>query len=105
VLTVATLPTEDVHIALLVMSSTVPSLKVPVAVNCCTEPTGTEGLAGVTLIEAITAEVTVNTVVPVIEPEAADMVALPVAIALANPVLSTVAISISDEFHVAPEMF
>jgi len=104
-LTVATLPAEDVHIALFVMSCMVPSLKVPVAVNCCTDPTGSEGLAGVTAIEAMTAEVTVNTVLPVMEAEAADMVTLPTARVLANPVLSTVAIVISDELHIAPDMF
>ena len=78
-LTVATLPTDDVHVALLVMSCVLASEKVPLAVNCCVDATGTEGFAGITVIETTTAVVTVRTELPVMEPEVAEMVALPAA--------------------------
>jgi len=104
-LTVATLPTDDVHVALLVMSCVLASEKVPLAVNCCVDATGTEGFAGITVIETITAVVTVRTELPVMEPEVAEMVALPAATVLAKPVLSTAAIVASDELHAKPDIF
>ena len=104
-LMVATLPAEDVHVPVLVISSVLPSLNIPKAVNCCNEPTGTEGLAGVTVMDRITADVTVNTVLPLIGPEVADIVALPALSVLANPVLSTVAVVVLDELHVGADIF
>jgi hypothetical protein len=104
-LMVATFPAEEVQMALLVMSWVLASLKVPLAVNCCREPTGSDRLTGATVMDRITAEVTVTTVLPVMEPETADMVVVPVVRVVANPVLSTVAIARSDEFHTASEMF
>jgi hypothetical protein len=50
-LTVATAGLDDDHVAVLVRSCVLLSLKVPVAVNCCELPTLTDGLAGVTSIE------------------------------------------------------
>jgi hypothetical protein len=104
-LMVATLPAEDAHVPLLVMSCVLPSLNVPLALNCCTEPTGTDRVAGVTVTDRITADVTVNTVLPVMEPEVADIAVLPAVRVLANPVLSTVALVVLDELHVAADIF
>ena len=42
-----------------------PSLKVPVAVNCSVSPLAIEGFAGVTLIDASVAAVTVSVIFPV----------------------------------------
>jgi hypothetical protein len=104
-LMVATLPAEDVQVPVSVISSVPPSLNIPEAVNCCNEPTGTEGLAGVTVMDRITADVTVNTVLPVTESEVADIAVLPAVRVLANPVLSTVALVVLDELHVAADIF
>jgi hypothetical protein len=102
-LTVAILPSLDVQVAELVMSCVVASVKVAVAVNCAVVFVGTEGFAGVTVIRETVALVTVNTVLPLIDPEAAVMIALPVAALFAKPLTSTVAMVESEELHVAEE--
>ena len=51
VLMVATNVAAEFHVAELVRFCALPSLKVPVAVNCCVAPFAMEGLAGVTAIE------------------------------------------------------
>ena len=50
-LTVATGVLEELHCTELVRFWVLPSLKVPVAANCCLVPNAIEGLAGVTAIE------------------------------------------------------
>jgi hypothetical protein len=42
---------DELHVAVLVRFWVVPSLNVPVAVNCCVVPFTTEGFAGVTAID------------------------------------------------------
>ena len=83
-----------------VISRVVPSENVPVAVNCWVDPTGMIGLAGVTAMEDTVEELTVRVVNPEIVPEAAVMVAVPAATAVARPLLSTVATEVLDEFQV-----
>lgn len=85
VLMVATAGVPELHCTVPVMFCVVPSLKVPVAVNCCVTPWGREGMAGVTAIETRAAEVTVAVAEPVIEAEAAVIVVLPDAALDANP--------------------
>ena len=55
------------------------------AVNCCVPPLIIEGLAGVTAMETSTGAVTVRLVEPVIEPDTAEIVVLPVATPVASP--------------------
>jgi hypothetical protein len=56
----------------------------------------------VTAIEVNTAAVTVSVAEPLVDPDLAVIVALPVATAVANPVvLFTVATVVFDELHVA----
>jgi hypothetical protein len=50
-LIVATPGTEELHVAVLVRFSVLPSLYVPVAVNCCVATAGMEGFVGVTAID------------------------------------------------------
>lgn len=50
----------DAHVALLVRFCVLPSLKVPVAVNCYVSPFAIVGLPGVTAIDCSTAAVTVS---------------------------------------------
>jgi len=63
-------------------------------------PTGMLGLTGVTEMEDRVAEVTVRVVLPEIVPEAAVMVAVPAAKAVAKPVLLTVATDGLEEVQV-----
>lgn len=97
---VAILPFDDVQVALLEISCVLPSLNVPVAVNCCVAPAAIEGLAGVTRIEAMIAEVTVVDALAVIDPTVAVIVTLPMATVVTTPLLSTVAIVVSEESQV-----
>jgi hypothetical protein len=70
-----------------------------VAVNCCVAPVAIEALAGATVIETST-DVTVRVVEPLIDPEAAWIVVLPVATPVAKPALVIVATAVFDELQV-----
>jgi len=71
-LTVATEVFEELQVTEFVRFCVLPSLYLPVAVNCCVLPFAIDGFAGVTVIdESTTAPVTFRFVEPVIEPEAA----------------------------------
>src|SRR5277367_4667594 len=61
VVIVAVAVVPDDHVTLDVRFCVVPSLKVPVAVNCCVAPLVIEGFAGVTAIDCSVAAVTVST--------------------------------------------
>ena len=58
--TLATAAFDEVHVAEPVRSCVLPSLKVPVAANCCVVPNASEGFAGVTTIDCSTAAVIVS---------------------------------------------
>lgn len=58
----ATPPEEELQVAETEMSEVEPSLKVPVATNCCVDPRGMEGLAGATAILTRAPAVTVSNV-------------------------------------------
>ena len=76
---------SDDHATVAVRSWVLPSVNLPVAVNCCLVPSAIEGLGGVNAIDASTAAVTVNVVVSVTEPEVARIFAVPVPKPVANP--------------------
>jgi hypothetical protein len=84
-LTVATEPADEIHVAVAVRFCVVPSLYVPVAVNCSVYPAATDAMFGVTAIEVSTG-VTVSVAEPVILPEVAVIVAVPAATPVVNPV-------------------
>jgi hypothetical protein len=67
------------------MFCVLPSLNVPVAVNCCVTLSGRVGIAGVTEIETSVAAVTVTFAEALIEPEVAVTPVLPIATLLAFP--------------------
>jgi hypothetical protein len=102
-LTVAVEGVFELHIAVEVRFRELLSLNIPVAVNCCVVPKEMDELAGVSSIETSAAAVTVNVVVPVIEPEVAIIVVEPVLTALASPaetaVLLIVATVVRAELH------
>ena len=99
-LTVAIAVADEVHVTVLVRVCVVPLLYVPVAVNCCFSPAGTDGDAGVTAIEVSTAAVTVNVAAPWMVPDVAVIVAVPFATLVASPPLLIVAIVVADEVQV-----
>jgi hypothetical protein len=73
---------------------------VAVAANCWLVPSAIDGFAGVTDIESSAAGVTVTTVVPLIDPEVAVMVAAPKLDVLTNPVGDTSTVAVNDELHI-----
>jgi len=99
-LMVAAAALNDVQVTVVVMSWVLLSLKVPVAVNCLVVPTAMLEFAGVTAIETRAAAVTVRDAVPLIPPDVAVMVAVPVPVLLANPVASIAATDVEDEDQV-----
>ena len=91
----------DAHVTLPVRSCIELSLNVPIAVNCCVFPAGTDGFAGVTAIDDSTAAVTVNVVVPLTDPDAALIVTGPPNFTpVASPAALIVAMVVSDVLHV-----
>jgi len=84
-LIVAVAVVPDVHVVVLVRSSVLPSVKVPVEANCWLVPKAIDGVAGVIVNETSAAEVTVAVVEPVTDPEVAVTLAVPSAILLATP--------------------
>src|ERR1700676_3175103 len=101
VLIAATVTTEELHVAVLLRFCVVPSLNVPVAVNCCVPPFVTEGFAGVTAMDTSVAAVTVSVVLPVMLLEAAWIVVVPAPTAVAKPAALIVATVTAEELHVA----
>jgi hypothetical protein len=83
-LMVATETTLEVQLTL-VNTCELPSLKLPVAVNCCPAPCTMVGANGVTAIDASVAAVTLRLAEPVIEPEVAITLAVPLACPVTMP--------------------
>ena len=94
-LTVATVPSEELQCAVPETSCVLPSLNVPLAVNCWVVPNGTEEAAGSTAIAVNVAAVTVKVVEPLMFPEVAVIDVVPVPALEAKPVLLIVATPIS----------
>ena len=102
--TVATLAFEVFQIASAVTSRVEPSVKSPLAVNCFVNPTGTEMLSGVMVIERGKAlDTTARVAAPLNDPRVALMIVFPTPTVVATPSLPaavlTVATSARDEAH------
>jgi hypothetical protein len=82
----------------------VPSLKVPVAVNCCVAPLVIDGFAGVTAIDCSVAAVTVSTVEPEIDDDVAVIVEVPTPAPVASPVALIVAVVVVPDDQVTVEV-
>jgi hypothetical protein len=89
----------ELHFADVVKSSVLPSLYVPVALSCFVVPKAKDGFEGVIAIETNTGCTTLRLAEAVIAPEAAVMVALPVAAAVAIPLPLTPATLGADELQ------
>jgi hypothetical protein len=99
-LIVAVVSVSDDQLAVLVRFWVLPSVNVPVAVNCWLVPSASEAVAGVMASDTSAAEVTVRMVDPVTVPALAEMVAVPCPMLLATPcepaallIVATVAVS------------
>jgi hypothetical protein len=99
--TVATLLALELQLAMLVRS-TPPSLKLPVALTCTAPPAVTAGPIGINVNE--TGLFTCSAFEPLTDPEVAVMLVLPAASALANPELLTLAVVPEDEAQVTVEV-
>ena len=96
-------PVEALHVTALVMFWVLPSVNVPVAVYCCVL-LGAMGLTeaglGVTAIDT-SGLVTVNVVVPVTDPEEAEIVVVPIVSAVARPEVVMDATEVLDDSQFA----
>ena len=101
--TVTVASVSDAQVAVALRSCVLPSLKVPVATNCCVVPKAIEGFAGLTAIDSRTAAVTLMVVLPLTDPELAVICADPVPNVEASPlvfvVLLIVAMAGALELH------
>jgi hypothetical protein len=98
---VATLVVCELHVAVLVKFCVELSENVPVAENCSVPPVAIDGFAGVTAIDTSVGAVTVRVVVPLIAPEAALIVLIPVPAPVANPPAVIVATLVVCELQLA----
>jgi len=90
---------DELHVTEFVRFCVLPSVKVPVAENCCVFPSEMDGAVGVTAIETSTGAPTVKVVEPWMEPKVASTVVPPWATLLARPLALIVAIC-DDELQV-----
>ena len=67
----------------------------PIALSCTVVPLGIEGFAGMTLIEVITAGVTVTVVAPDTPPRVAVIVALPAPVPITRPWLPAALLTVT----------
>lgn len=86
-LIVAMLASLELQCPVPVMSLTVPSVYVPVAVNCCVNPSGTDASGGAIVMETSAAAFIVSEVDPLTPALVAVMFADPLPDVIANPVL------------------
>src|SRR2546423_15227815 len=99
---VTTLVADELHPTLEVMSLVLPSLKVPVAMNCWLLPTMIVAPLGVTAI-VIRAGVTLKLAVPRIESNVAVILDWPGGAPGTKPPPRIVRTVFAEEFHVTPE--
>jgi hypothetical protein len=103
-LIVAVVVVPDDHVTLDVRFCVLPSLNVPVAVNCWVAPLVIEGFAGVTAIDCNVAAVTVRTVEPEIDDDVAVIVEVPTPAPVASPVALIVAVVVVPDDQVTVEV-
>lgn len=102
---VETAADEELQWLFSVTSCVVPSLNVPVAVNCCDPPTASVGAKGVIAIETNVPVPTVSVVVPLTPPLDAVIVTVPLFLPSALPKRRTETTLGFDDFHEIPLRF
>jgi hypothetical protein len=80
-----------------VTSCVLPSLKVPVAVNCCVAPRTTVGVSGFIAIEARVTGFTTSEADPLTEPKLTLIVVVPALRVLASPAVVAVSLMVATE--------
>lgn len=95
---------DDFHEIPLRFVATLPSLKVPVAVNLIRVPFAILGVAGAIVSETRCAVDTVRTVEPLNDPKLAVIVEVPVATLVARPCALIVAAAGLDDVHTTVEV-
>ncbi len=103
-LIVAVVVVPEDHVTVLARFCVVPSLNVPVAVNCCVAPLVIDGFAGVTAIDCSVAAVTVRTVEPLIAPDVALIVEVPTPAPVARPAVLIVAVVVVPDDQVTVDV-
>jgi len=102
---VATLADDELQCAFSVTSCVLPSLKVPVAVNCCVVPVAAVGAAGVIASDTSVPVRTVRVVVPLMPEAVAVTVTDPPFLPCAIPLPRTLAMFGFEDFHDTPLKF
>jgi hypothetical protein len=102
---VATVAADELQWLFRLMSWVLPSLKVPVAANCCALPTAAVGAKGVTARETSVPVPTVSVVVPVTPEADAEMVTVPPFLPWVSPEPRIEAIFGLEDFHETPLRF
>jgi hypothetical protein len=92
---------DELHVAVLVRFCVLPSLYVPVAVNCSVWPRAINGFVGVIAMETSVGVATVSVVDPLMDPIVAVTVVDPMLVGLARPVALIVATPVGNVLHVA----
>ena len=82
---IATVADDEAHVTTDVRSCVLPSVYVPVAVNCWLSPTGMAGACGLIAIDTSTAGFTVSTADVLTPPELIPIAVVPVASVVASP--------------------
>src|SRR5580698_2783626 len=103
-LIVAVVVVPEVQVTVDVRFCVVPSLNVPVAVNCWVAPLAIEGFAGVTAIDCNVAAVTVSKVEPEIDDDVAAMVEVPTPAPVASPAALIVAVVVVPDDQVTVDV-
>lgn len=108
VLMVATVTSEEFHTTEVVRSCALPSVKWPVAKNCCSRPATTVAETGVTTMDSSTTGVTVSVVEAEMVPDVAFMVVEPTPCDVASPfippALLILATVVAEEFQVTDDV-
>src|SRR5215469_10441769 len=103
---VATISLDELQVTASVMSTVVPSSKVPMAVNCLVWPELIEALVGLIAIDRKLARVTITLVDPLIAADVAVTLTVPAPTAVTRPASETVATALSSEDQLTdPVMF
>ena len=98
---VAAVVFDDVQVTESVITTVLPSSKVPVAVKACVSPVVIDAVEGFTTMDRRLAIVTVAVVAPTIVPDVAVMLEVPAETPVTSPAVLTVATAVSDDAQVA----
>ena len=94
---VATFTFDEFQLTCVVRFSTLPSLKFPVALNCCVPPSGMEADVGAIVSETSVASLTVRVAVPTAPANTAVIVAVPGSSPVAHPFVPSKSLTVATD--------